>query len=194
MTEVIRPSNPLAPVRALMPPRSLTPSEARHVIERQTTRLLKLCDIAGPPVPVEEITRQLPRIEVRRFAELPTSGRTQWNGSRWVILVALNEATVRQRFSVAHELAHIVFHPLSDIAMPAYGEVTAEERLETACEYFAACLLMPRLWMKRAYYDHAMQDVASLARLFNVSQVAMRVRMEQLAFVPSTQSASRSAE
>lgn len=192
MMEVTRPSSPLAPVRALMPPRPLTPSEARHVIERQTTRLLKLCDIAGPPVPVEAITRQLPRIEVRRFAELPTSGRTQWNGSRWVILVAMDEATVRQRFSVAHELAHIVFHPLSDTAIPAYGEVTAEARLESACEYFAACLLMPRLWMKRAYYDDGMQDVASLAHLFNVSQVAMRVRMEQLAFVPSTFS-SRSA-
>jgi hypothetical protein len=42
---------------------------------------------------------------------------------------------------------------------------------------------MPRLWMKRAYYDERIQDVPSLARLFGVSWLAMRVRLEQLGFV-----------
>lgn len=175
----------------MMPERPLTPSEARHVIERQTTRLLKLADVLGPPVPVEEIIEHLPRIQLKRSPGLPTSGRTQWSGSHWVILVASDEAKVRQRFSMGHELAHVVFHPTYAVAMPGYGEVSADERVETACEYFAACLLMPRLWMKRAYYDHGIQDVASLARLFNVSWVAMQVRMEQLGFVASTQSATK---
>ena len=59
----------------------------------------------------------------------------------------------------------------------------ASDRLESACEYFAACLLMPRVWMKRAYFDDGIQDVPSLARLFGVSWLAMRVRLEQLGFV-----------
>jgi hypothetical protein len=38
---------------------------------------------------------------------------------------------------------------------------------------------MPRTWLKRAYYE-GIQDVPSLARLFGVSWVALRVRLEQL--------------
>lgn len=193
MSEVTHPSSSLAQVRALMPERPLSSGEARQVIERQATRLLKLCDIAGPPVPVEELVRLLPRVELKHFPDLPSSGRTQWNGSRWVILVSADEAKVRQRFSVAHELGHVVFHPAAAVSFPAYGEVTAEARLEAACEYFAACLLMPRSWMKRAYYDNGLQDLPSLARLFNVSWPAMRFRMEQLRFVATIAPSTRSA-
>jgi Zn-dependent peptidase ImmA (M78 family) len=67
--------------------------------------------------------------------------------------------------------------------LPDTAKQPADERIEQACEYFAACLLMPRLWMKRAYFDNGIQDVPSLSRLFGVSWVAMRVRLEQLGFV-----------
>jgi hypothetical protein len=42
---------------------------------------------------------------------------------------------------------------------------------------------MPRVWMKRSYFDEGIQDVPSLARLFAASWLAMRVRLEQLGFV-----------
>jgi hypothetical protein len=45
---------------------------------------------------------------------------------------------------------------------------------------------MPRVWIKRAYFDNAIQDVPSLARLFNVSWLALRVRLEQLGLVART--------
>jgi len=71
--------------------------------------------------------------------------------------------------------------------LPDTPKALAEDRLEQACEYFAACLLMPRMWMKRAYFNEGIQDVPSLSRLFNVSWVAMRVRLEQLGFVPAAE-------
>ena len=183
MTEEIRTRSVLGQVRDLLPPRPVTSAEARWVLERQATRLLKLSGIEGPPVPVDEIAASLPRLLVKRFDGLPTSGRTQWTAGRWVILVASDEPIVRQRFSLAHELAHVVLHPLADIALPNHNETTAEARLEAACEYFAACLLMPRPWMKQAYFHDRIQDVPSLARLFGVSWLAMRIRLEQLGFV-----------
>lgn len=151
MNQEIKPRSVLAEVRDLVPHRPLSPGEARSVLERQASRLLTLMDIPGPPVPMEELLAGLPRIAVKRWDNLPTSGRTQWDGGQWVLLVAADEPAVRQRFSLAHELAHVVLHPVSDIALPDHGKTTAEARLETSCEYFAACLLMPRLWMKRAY-------------------------------------------
>jgi predicted transcriptional regulator len=183
MTEKIKTRSVLAQVRDLVPPRPLTPSESRQVLERQATRLLKLVGVEGPPVPVAQVIGDLPRLEIKRFADLPTSGRTQWAGNRWVILVAEDEAKVRQRYSMAHELAHVVYHPLAGLALPATDTVDAATRLEQSCEYFAACLLMPRLWMKRAYFDERIQDVPSLARLFGASWLAIRVRLEQLGFV-----------
>jgi len=183
MTEEITTRSVLAQLRDLVPPRPLTTSESRQVLERQATRLLRLVAVAGPPVPIEQVIGELPRLEIKRHSDLPSSGRTQWAGNRWVILVAEDEAKVRQRYSMAHELAHVVYHPLARLSLPDQRETTADERLESACEYFAACVLMPRLWMKRAYFDERIQDVPSLARLFGVSWLAMRVRLEQLGFV-----------
>jgi Zn-dependent peptidase ImmA (M78 family) len=174
----------LSHLRDLTPARALTPSEVRQVIERQTTRLLALAEVPGPPVPIETVIALLSRIVVKRAPDLPTSGRTQWAGAQWIILVSSSEAPVRQRFSLGHELAHVVYHPLSDTALPAYKEVSAEQRLEQACEYFSACLLMPRTWVKRAYYNEGIHDVPGLARLFDVSWVAAQIRLEQLGLVP----------
>jgi len=179
-----KPPSVLTQLRELTPARALTPSEARQVLERQATRLLKLAGVSGPPVPIEEIITSLPRVEFKRYTPLPASGRTQWAGRSWVILVDSDEPKVRQRFSLGHELAHVIYHPLSGIVLPSYKDQKAEARLEQACEYFAACLLMPRTWMKRAYFDAGIQDVPSLSRLFGVSWVALRVRLEQLGLVP----------
>lgn len=175
----------LSTLREQAPVRALSTWEARQVLERQATRLLKLSDVPGPAVPVDTIAAALPRVFVKYVDNLPSSGRTQWNGSAWVLLVDSTEAKVRQRYSLAHELGHVIWHPLSDNALPDTKHRTADARLENACDYFAACLLMPRLWMKRAFYDNGIQDVPSLARLFGVSWVAMRVRFEQLGFVES---------
>lgn len=188
-----RPRSALAAVREQVPDHSLTPWEAKQVIERQATRLLKLADVHGPAVPVEAVARTLPRVTVRRVPDLPSSGRAQWNGHVWVILVDSTEPAVRQRFSMAHELAHVIYHPLAATALPETKRTSAEQRLEQACEYFAACLLMPRTWMKRAYFNEGIQDVPSLARLFGVSWVSMQIRLEQLGFVARATRATEEA-
>jgi Zn-dependent peptidase ImmA (M78 family) len=182
-THETKPRSTLAALREQVPQRPLTGYEVRHVLDRQATRLLRLSETFGPPVPVEAIAAALPRVVVKRVADLPSSGRAQWNGATWVLLVDAKEPKVRQRYSLAHELGHVIWHLLSAQALPDTKRNPATQRVEQACEYFAACLLMPRVWMKRAYFDEGIQDVPSLARLFGVSWLAMRVRLEQLGFV-----------
>lgn len=79
---------------------------------------------------------------------------------QWVLLVDAKEAKVRQRYCLAHELAHVIWHPLAAEALPDTNRSLAIERIEAACEYFAACLLS-RVWMKRAYFDEGIHDVLS---------------------------------
>jgi Zn-dependent peptidase ImmA (M78 family) len=51
--------------------------------------------------------------------------------------------------------------------------------LEQLCDFFAACLLMPRPWVK-AMWASGVQDVVALAGHFEVSPQAMQVRLFQL--------------
>jgi Zn-dependent peptidase ImmA (M78 family) len=50
------------------------------------------------------------------------------------------------------------------------------------CDYFAACLLMPRPWVKRLWTSGA-QDAGQLAATFNVSPAAMDRRLQDLGLV-----------
>ena len=187
MREAIRPTkSPLAEIRGLMPHRPLTAAESFNVIERQAARLLLRTDITGPSVPVLTVAQLLPRVEVQTTPDLGSSGRTDWSGSKWIIQISGDEAPVRQRFTLAHELGHIVLHPNADTSLVPYGDVTAAQRLERACDHFAACLLMPKTWVKRAYCADGLQSVPDIARLFNVSYEAARIRLEQLGHTSQT--------
>jgi Zn-dependent peptidase ImmA (M78 family) len=72
------------------------------------------------------------------------------------------------------------------------GCVPGQQRTEQICDYFAGCLLMPRPWLKAAWAS-GLQDVGSLARLFNVSQLAMRVRLLQVGLIHNSARWERAA-
>jgi len=167
-------------VRELVPFRPLTQSEAMRVAELQATRLLKLLEIAEPPLPEGAISG-LPRIEVERTTRaIPISGSVQWAKGTWHIVLNGTEAPVRQRFSLAHELKHVLDNPFVHVLYPATLGMDTHERAELVCDYFAACLLMPKAWVRRAWATERIQDLPLLARRFGVSQAAMHVRLVQL--------------
>jgi len=167
----------------LLPERKLSLDAALLVAERQAERLLKLRGVTAAPVPVRIVT-SLPRITVDHDSDLPrhaASGCSHWNShSRcWVISVNPQEPTTRQRFTVLHEYKHIIDHyhlGLSGrLPLRVYGLAPAEY----VAEYFAGCVLMPKRWVKTAYY-HGIQHLDELAELFDVSARAMEVRLAQL--------------
>lgn len=171
----------LSELRDLAPPRALTRSEAYGIAERQATRLLRHAGVTNGPVPTEVISA-LPfvKVGVRRLRS--ASGGTKWIKPRWVIILNAFEPVVRQRFSLAHEFKHLLDHPrLRDgIVQPQTPtQYLANERL---CDYFAACLLMPRAWVKTAFAS-GIQDPVALAQHFEVSPQAMHVRLQQLGLV-----------
>jgi hypothetical protein len=77
-----------------------------------------------------------------------------------------------------------IFHPLSAIILPTTNAASEQIRLEQARRYFA-CLLVPRSVVKRAYVG-GIQDVPSLARLFNVSWSAVHIPLTQLGLIDGT--------
>ena len=170
-------------LRDFVPLRALTTAEAFRVAELQATRLLELSGVDAPPVD-ERIISKLPRMQVERMTPTIASGATQWSRGRWLILLAGSEPKTRQRFTLAHEFKHVLDHPFVDLLYPATAPYRwTDERVERICEFFAACVLMPKAWVKRAYCNENEQDLVRLARRFGVSAQAMEIRLMQIGLV-----------
>jgi hypothetical protein len=168
----------LAELRSVVPQRPLNRGESMRVAELQAVKLLEAVGIDEPPIP-ENVIATLPRIEVDRLSPIPVSGSAHWAKGRWVIVLNGAEPLVRQRFSLAHEFKHVLDSPYDRFLYPATGGMTSHERAEQVADYFAACLLMPKIWMRRAWTS-GIQRLPMLARRFGVSQTAMNVRLLQM--------------
>jgi len=131
-------------------------------------------------------------IGVRVLADdLPegVSGKIQKDtrGSYYIV-VNKRDSEVRQRFTIAHELGHFMYHRdlIGDgvADSPAYRapdetiyETTPLERFhETQANRFAANLLMPQ-WLLKELRQQGHSSDQALAQALNVSLPAMRVRL-----------------
>lgn len=161
----------LRTLRSLMPTRVLTLPEALQRAELQAGRLLELHQLTHGPVPTEIVT-ELPRVRQAFDFDLPTSGLAHWDGTNWVLTVNAGESETRQRFSLMHEFKHVLDHPIRHL-------LPDSDSTERIADYFAACVLMPKTWVKRAWFD-GIQHVERLAAMFAVSPAAMRFRLDQL--------------
>jgi Zn-dependent peptidase ImmA (M78 family) len=186
------PKTILQSLRALVPARPLQHHEAQGIAERQATRLLTILDQRDTPVDVGLIA-ELPRIEVRVVPNRDLaglSGMSQWlkKESRWLIAINRDDSQTRRRFTLGHEFKHILDNPYIHVLYPKseYGTMSAEDRSERMCDYFSACVLMPRTWVKRAW-ARGNQNTEALAAIFNVSPAAMDRRLQDLGLIESRQ-------
>jgi hypothetical protein len=164
-------SHVLSELRAMRPARRLSRYEAGRIAEHQAAKLLRLRGVNECPVPEEAISHAA-HIQVARMERMRSSGFTKWHGGRWHIVVNADHARVRQRFTIAHELWHVLEHPFAAYAPD-------EDTTERLADHFAACLLMPKAWVKRQW-GAGVDDIPTLARSFEVSRPAMRWRIDEL--------------
>jgi Zn-dependent peptidase ImmA (M78 family) len=135
--------------------------------------LLSTFEIRLPPVDPEYIAQRLGVI-IRRFISGEGSGRVESTPTEATVYVNRSDHPVRQRFTIAHELGHLMLHPLGK----AFRDTTFSGNWqETQANRFAADLLMPE-WMLDIAVHSTGGNVERLARLFGVSEQAMRYRLE----------------
>jgi Zn-dependent peptidase ImmA (M78 family) len=172
-------------LRGIMPARPVSTTEAYMLAERQATELLRQLGVTSVPVPVARING-LPRVEIQvepRHRMLDKSGFShRWENGRWLIVVNRNDVPGRRRFTLAHEFKHVLDHSIASVAYAqlGHGDSKRQQRqIEHICDHFAACLLMPRMVVKRAW-GNGIQDIDALAGLFKVSATAMQIRLDYL--------------
>lgn len=167
-------------LRDLVPLRRLSTPEALRVAEDQADRLLRLSGLTEPPFG-EDVIAGMPHIQIERVVPASALAATQWSHGRWLIIINGATSPGRQRWSLAHEVKHILDHPFVTILYPKDSTELAEQ----SCDYFAACLLMPRRWLRRAW-SQDIRDSRTLARLFVVTPEAVKVRLLQIGLIQPT--------
>lgn len=143
--------------------------------------LLNLFDVVDPPVPVASIASWL-GVQVVEEVGVSFSGELRVSADRALVAVNADEPQARRRFTIAHELGHLFLHP---------GEQHHRDEkfanfnaAELKANQFAAALLMPEWMVWRAIGRH--RGIKDLARLFEVSEVAMKYRLKTLGAVTPT--------
>lgn len=178
-------------LRSMAPVRPLATGEAMVLAERQAQRLRSELGIISPRFDDKTIGK-LDWLKVKRRAGFPTSGMATKVGHHWVVVIRSDEAMVRQRFTLAHELKHIIDDEAvsamtsKHLALyPAARGFTPTEQAERVADRFAAALLMPRPLLRADWAD-GIQDIARLSRRYGVSHQAMTFRLTQLGLLQRT--------
>lgn len=152
--------------------------------QRENIRhILNKLDIQSPPVPVDKVA-ELFSIKVVPYSKFPDSisGTIIQQHDLNAIGINSNHASVRQRFSVAHELGHFLLgHDSTKIIDDTFDVPTDKEQ---QANKFAAELLMPFDLLKNDIESHAHEyDIPALARRYEVSEQAMSIRLLETGFI-----------
>lgn len=163
--------------------------------EARVKQLLVDAGVDSAPVPVDQVANHLRiRIELADLGQ-DCSAVLVRKGIRAIIGVNKEHHTNRQRFSIAHEIGHFVLHRGNTYVDKGYRvhfrdleSGSATKREEMAANAFAAALLMPSAWVKRAFdeqpFDLSDEDcLERLADKFEVSPQAMTYRLINLEMI-----------
>lgn len=163
--------------------------------EKEAKKIINRFGITMPFVPVEKIAKELGAQVIEQESDDDHSGMIYLSNSGVIIGVNKNHSENRKRFTIAHEIGHMVMH-----AHLLAGEIhidkgfgvrfnrdkrssLGEDLLEIQANKFAAELLMPSIMIKKdikdLYIDISADDehIKSLARKYKVSSQAMSFKI-----------------
>ena len=163
----------------------------RREIEERATRLLRdhgMIDMVIDPVQLANSVGV--RVFNAKFGMDNVHGLTAVRGGKASIYVNADDAPVRKRFTIAHELGHFTLHLagiegefIDDadnfrIQPEPEAEWTDDRRKEWEANVFAAALLMQEGLVRKKWGE--IQSIEGLASWFQVSEAAMSIRLVNL--------------
>jgi len=161
-------------------------------IAQQAKKLLEQCSIHRPPVKIEVIARHLgAEIRYEPFDD-DVSGVLYRDYHNTIIGVNSLHHPNRQRFTIAHEIGHLVLHEMEihvdkgyRVALRNSVSSRAVDPAEIDANRFAAELLMPERFLERdvRLFLHDVEDdteLKDLAYKYRVSTQALAYRLGNL--------------
>lgn len=150
---------------------------------------------AGPPVNIEGIIKGL-GLELDKRAQLnpDIAGQLEHLGNgHFKISANQSDHYYRQRFTMAHELAHFLLHQdrigdgvddnraYRSVEAGRYYNRAIGPHQEAEANKLAAQLLMPAASVKREFDENS--SIRTLASRFQVSEQAMRIRLQGIGLI-----------
>ena len=157
-------------------------SKINEKLEELTSNILINNDMYKLPVDVIGIAKTNDIKVFEASLDKRISGAIRYNKAtnKFEILINKNDARVRQRFTIAHEIGHFFLHKemlkSDEIHVDILYRMTNEQEKEV--DSFAGALLMNKTLLEKAYKDG--HSITELAELFDVSVSAMTVRLDVL--------------
>lgn len=157
------------------------PRPTRADAELRAAALIAGAKLTKPPTDLQLVGELLGIHEISERRMTKSAMLVAIPGGIHGIVVNSADSRVRRRFSIAHEYGHLALertYALRELAPVAHRGAANE--LEHVVDYFAACLLMPSVWVGDAWRS-GLQDERSIARHFDVSVLAAAARLRELA-------------
>ena len=143
-------------------------------------------ELGRPPIDVERLAAQL---GVEEILERPLveDGRLELSDGSARILVRSAISTERRRFTIAHELCHLLLTGSQTDLVAARHKIGHDDE-ERFCEDFAAALLLPTRWVRNVASGrpHTLHTLRVVAGRSNTSLAASCVRLGKIAGWRST--------
>lgn len=166
------------------------------VIEQRAIQLLKRLGITQVPIPVDNIAKLL-NIEIGFASSEEFSGMLIRRNKSALMGINNNETYLRQRFTIAHELAHYLLEKkdtfIDDKEAIQYrnNQNNTRDKSEIVADKFAAAILMPKNIIKKDFMKlfegkifHE-EDLEYLSEKYLVSKEAMKYRLINLRLIKS---------
>ncbi len=166
---------------------------------KRVENLLSAHGVKAVPVPVERIAKALGALVRYWEFEEELSGMVYVRRSKPIIGVNSLHHQNRQRFTIAHEIAHLILHSEAigdvvhvdkqfNVLMRDANSATGTQRMEMEANSFAAELLMPTFLLvpmlrKKGYDIDDEGPLEELSQRFRVSKLALEYRIQNL--IPS---------
>lgn len=171
----------------------MTPQRPRFsFVERLADRLVMEAGIGGPPIPVERIVAKQ-GCSIRSSDLKDVSGILVRSPKGNVIGVNSAHPETRRRFTIAHELGHLLLHEGQEVWYDRDFRVSLRSDESSAgvnveeveANFFAASLLMPDRMLSDDFRAGSIdledvEGVREIARAYAVSPQAMTLRLARL--------------
>jgi hypothetical protein len=130
-----------------------------------------------PPIDIERVAAHLGVSDILE-TDLLEDGRLERIGQRTIIYVRSSTGTERRRFTVAHELGHLV---LAEPGKNLVARRLLRDEEERFCDRFAASLLLPRGWVINRYggKPETLETLRNMGRVARVSLSAALIRLQE---------------
>lgn len=111
------------------------------------------------------------------------SGSLSYKDGVWIMTVNSKQHPKRQRFTLAHELAHYILHKEKNTEFQdsTFFRGNNMDSLEYMANDFAAALLMPDDKVNELI-KNGIRNIGKLAEKFDVSAAAMKYKVEKLGY------------